>query len=251
MYRRGSQGGGGGGFGPALTPMVKRLLIANGVIFVFQLFLGPGFTYTFAVSVDGVLAGYLWQPFTYMWLHSPNSFLHILFNMFALWMFGGQLESVWGSRKFLRFYLTCGVGAGFTILIWNSMMVEYGVPTLGASGAIYGILMAFGLLWPDRRLTLIFPPIPVKAIYFIPFLFLIQMIGGGSNISHAGHLGGVLVALVLMRKQAGNVFSVFSTKRLRYRWHRFRMRGRLKAVRREDWDRRRRDQDDDDRPTFH
>lgn len=252
MYNRDRHGGGGGSFGPALTPMVKRLLIANVVVFVIQLFT-PGFTYTFAVSVDGMLTGYLWQPFTYMWLHSPGSFLHILFNMFALWMFGGSLERVWGSRKFLRFYLTCGIGAGFIILLWNSLTVEYGVPTLGASGAIFGILTAFALLWPNQQLWLIFPPIPIKAIYFIPFLFVMQMIGGGgSNISHAGHLGGVLVALVLMRKQAPSVFALLSTKGLRYRWHRFRMRNRLKSVQRDDWERRRRThQDDDDRPTFH
>ncbi len=103
MYDR--RGHSGGGFGPSLTPMVQRIMIINGVVWLLQL-MTPVVTALGAISVDGMLAGWLWQPFTYMWLHSPGSLMHILFNMFALWMFGGQLEAVWGSRRFLNFYLT-------------------------------------------------------------------------------------------------------------------------------------------------
>ncbi len=231
--------------------MVQRLMIANGVAWLAQMFLessGIPITALCAVSVTGFFSGLLWQPFTYMWLHGGA--MHIFFNMFALWMFGGTLESVWGARRFLRFYLICGVGAGFIILAWNSMFPDqYRVPTLGASGAIYGVLTAFSLMWPDRQIMLLFPPIPIKAIWFIPVLFVLQLgMSGGSNISHIGHLGGVLVAGYLMRAELRQYFG-FS--KLRYRWHRYRMRKRLRAVRREEWDKRRGGNDDDDRPTFH
>lgn len=231
-----------------LTPAVKWLLISNVAVFFVQLMFGlrSEFTWAFSVSVEGMLRGMLWQPFTYMWLHAGP--MHLLFNMFMLWMFGGTLEGVWGSRRFVRFYLTCGVGAGFVILFWNAIAVDPFVPTLGASGAIYGLLAAFALTWPDRTLFLIFPPIPIKAIWMIPLLFLLQVVFAGGNISHAGHLGGVLVAAVLMRKQLGGVIGF---KGLRYRWHRYRMRNRLRAVQRDDWERRRKSRDEDEPPKFH
>lgn len=244
---------GTGGFGPSLTPMVKRIMIGNGVVWLLQLLDRDGGTLTGlgAVSVDAVLSGQVWQPFTYMWLHDPSGFWHFAFNMFALWMFGSNLEQLWGSRRFLNFYLSCGIGAGFIIFGYNWMMGIH-APTLGASGAIFGVLTAYSLLYPDRTIMLLFPPIPLKAIWFIPFLFFMQIFFSPPNISHAGHLGGVIVAGVLMReylKAAINIPSV------RYRWHRYRMRNRLRAVRREEWEKQRQrraeDDDDDDRPTFH
>jgi membrane associated rhomboid family serine protease len=181
-----------------------------------------------------------------MWLHDPTSPWHLVMNMFSLWMFGGQLEMAWGSRRFLRFYLICGAGAGLIILAWNAL-VGVQVPTLGASGAIFGVLTAFSLLWPDRTIMLLFPPIPMRAIWFIPFLFAIQLaMGGQENVSTVGHLGGVVVAGILLRDELQKVLGVRS---LRYRWHRMRMRNRLRAVRREEDQRRKRA--DDDRPTFH
>jgi membrane associated rhomboid family serine protease len=228
-----------GGFGPALTPMVQRLLIANVAVFLLQILtqrslplvgwfaLTPGLVYE---------AGFIWQPFTYMWLHGGP--MHLLFNMFALWMFGGTMESVWGSRRLLRFYLICGVGAGVIILLWNTF-TAYAIPTLGASGAIYGLLLAFSLTFPDRTIMLLFPPVPMKAIWFIPFLFLMNLLfSGGQNISHIGHLGGVIVAAFLMRKEVRRYIGLSS---LRHRWHRWRMRKRLRSVRRDEWERRRDD----------
>jgi membrane associated rhomboid family serine protease len=247
VYGRGNRYASGFG-GDALPPAVKRLLIANVAVFLLQFLAtarGVDLAELFALSVEGVLRGMLWQPFTYMWLHGDA--LHLLFNMFGLWMFGAPLEQVWGSKRFLRFYLYCGSGAGLIILFWNSIALEPYVPTLGASGAVYGVLMGFSLTWPDRTILLIFPPIPIKAIWFIPVLFLMQItMSAGQPISHAGHLGGVIVALLLMRSE----FTRYANLRsLRYRWHRWRMRNRLRAVRREDWERRRKD--DDDRPTYH
>jgi membrane associated rhomboid family serine protease len=235
---------------PGMTPMVQRIMIACGVIWLLQLILGQRgipLDHYFAVSVWGVFSDlYVWQPFTYMWLHDPTSPWHLVMNMFSLWMFGGQLEMAWGSRRFLRFYLICGAGAGLIILAWNAL-VGVQVPTLGASGAIFGVLTAFSLLWPDRTIMLLFPPIPMRAIWFIPFLFAIQLaMGGQENVSTVGHLGGVVVAGILLRDELQKVLGVRS---LRYRWHRMRMRNRLRAVRREEDQRRKRA--DDDRPTFH
>ena len=112
MYGRGSQTG----FGPPSTPqIVKNLMIANGVVFILQL-ISPTVTALGTVSPDSVWLGFqFWRPFTYMWLHSPGAIFHILFNMFALWMFGSPLALFWGEKRFLRYYLVCGVGAGVLI----------------------------------------------------------------------------------------------------------------------------------------
>ncbi len=241
---------GGGQF--SLTPMIKYIMMANAVVWVLELFTGGNQTFMvpqFGVSWVGVIEHSLyWQPFTYMWLHSPDNFMHILFNMFALWMFGSELERLWGSERFLRFYLICGIGAGFIILFWNGLMggTTRFIPTVGASGAIYGVLIAFSLTWPDRTVMLLFPPIPMKAIWLGPMMIGIGLLLGGGDISHAGHLGGALIAALLMRSELTKYIG-FSN--LRYKFHRFRMRRRLRAVRDEEWERRRKD--DDDRPTFH
>jgi membrane associated rhomboid family serine protease len=243
-----------------MTPMVQRIMIACAVVWVLQIALGRSgipVEELAAVSVDGVFRhGFLWQPFTYMWLHSPGTPWHLVLNMFTLWMFGGQIEMVWGSRRFLRFYLICGAGAGVIILGWHALLgisdpIMRVIPTLGASGAIYGVLTAFSLLWPDRTIMLLFPPIPMRAIWFIPFLFAMQLaLGGDSNVSTVGHLGGVLVAGILLRAEVQRVIGVRS---LRYRWHRMRMRNKLRAVQRDEWEKRQKERENDDsnRPTFH
>ncbi len=235
---------------PGMTPMVQRIMIACALIWLLQLIAGRNgvpLEALGAVSVPGVFqGGFFWQPFTYMWLHSTDSPWHLVMNMFSLWMFGGQLEMAWGSRRFLRFYLLCGAGAGVIILGWNALIGE-SLPTLGASGAIYGVLTAFSLVWPDRTIMLLFPPIPMRAIWFIPFLFAIQLaMGGQGNVSTVGHLGGVLVAALLLRSEVQRVLGL---RTLRYRWHRMRMRNRLRAVRRDELETKRRS--DDDRPTIH
>jgi len=225
-----------GGFGPPVTPAVKGLLIANAVVFLVQNLADRSVPFTMLFSVTPALTlreHMFWQPFTYMWLH--GGFMHLLFNMIGLWMFGGGLESLWGSRRFLSYYLQCGVGAGLIILGWNSL-VEPAATTLGASGAIYGVLLAYALIWPDRQIMLLFPPVPIKAIWLIPLLFALQLMnGGGGRISHVGHLGGVIVGGWIMRERLGPYLSFGS---LRHRYQRWRMRNRLREVRREEWQRR-------------
>jgi membrane associated rhomboid family serine protease len=240
------------GFGPPVTPrVIKQILIANVAVFVAQHMLGGAFTLSFSVVPFRFWnEGYIWQPFTYMWLHSPGSLVHIGFNMLALWMFGSPLALVWGERRFLRFYLISGVGAGFLIAAWPAALVLFGavtpayaMPTLGASGAVYGVLLAYSLTWPDRTIMLLFPPIPIKAIYFIPFILAVNFLFGPPNVSHVGHIGGILVAWVLIRRYEGTSL-LPSLSVVRYRLQRWRMRRRLRAVRMEEWRNRSRYDDD-------
>lgn len=144
---------------------------------------------------------YLWQLFTYIFLHGDIP--HILFNLLALWMFGGELENLWGSRRFLFYFFFCGIGAGIvTVLCTIILTPQYQlIPIIGASGAIYGILLAFGWLFPNRPIYVYFLfPIPAK--YFVAIFGFLEFIyfsrGGGGGISHITHLGGLLFGFVYM-----------------------------------------------------
>jgi membrane associated rhomboid family serine protease len=257
VYGRGSPGI---GFGPPVTPdVIKYLLIANIGVFLLQNFFAstvivlPGGLP--APVIDGLFAvrpylvfqfGYVWQPATYMWLH--GGLAHVALNMFVLWMFGSQLALAWGPRRFFRFYLVCGIGAGVIIAAAPYLFYAMGVPraihipTVGASGAIYGVMLAYSLTWPDRTIMLIFPPVAFRAIWLIPIIFFMTIFFGGSNISHVGHLGGVVVGWLYLRRRGGPASGAFSVKQLRNRWHRYRMRQKLRAIRYEDHERRRDDE---------
>src|SRR3990172_10918825 len=148
--------------GGSVTPAIKFLLIANVAVFVLQTFTDYRMIRLFGLVPDLVLHNfYVWQVFTYQFLH--GGLFHILFNMLALWMFGGELERLWGSSSFLKYYFLCGVGAGICTVIFlpNSLS-----PTIGASGAIYGILMAYALLFPDRTVYIYFL-FPLKVKHFV------------------------------------------------------------------------------------
>jgi len=241
---------------PPITPMIKHIIFWNVGIWLLQsfdntqnLFQSYDGVPFFTVNLDGLERGYVWQPFTYMWLHAPDFPLHVMVNMFSLYMFGTQLEMLWGGRRFLRFYVICGVGAGLLIAFCN-WIFDQRIGTLGASGAVFGVLTAYALLWPNRQVMLLFPPIPIKAIWLIPMLFvMLYVLPGSAQVSHVAHLGGVLVAAFLLRSETQQVLNLGT---LRQRWNRYRMRGRLRAVRRDEWERRRRGGgNDDDRPTYH
>jgi len=254
-------------FGPPQTPdIIKNLMIANGVVFIAQL-IGPSIGLN--VTELGVVQPYavwhdfeLWRIFTYMWLHSPHSIFHIAFNMFALWMFGSPVASFWGDKRFLRYYMVCGVGAGFLIATLPFLVAMLGIPsagsevyeyTLGASGAIMGVLLAYSFTWPDRTVMLLFPPIPMKSIYLIPLIFLVEwMSSGSSNVSHVGHLAGVLVGWIYLVNE-GRTPGAPTPQSLLLKWRRFRMRQKIRAVHREDKNDRRRwhDKNDDDQRRFH
>ncbi|NIA30218.1 MAG: rhomboid family intramembrane serine protease [Actinobacteria bacterium] len=164
-----------------------------------------------------------WQLGTYLFLHNPKPpFFHILFNMFTLWMFGGEVEHVLGSKKFLRFYLMCGVGAGmFYILFnWNSP-----IPVIGASGAIFGVLVAFAVFFPERIITLLLffvLPVHLKAKHLVAIFIAItffssiqgQLSGVTSGVAYLAHLGGALVGYLLLR--GDSVFAKF-LREIRFR----------------------------------
>jgi membrane associated rhomboid family serine protease len=241
-------------FGPPATPqIVKNLIIANVVVFLAQM-ISPAVTQYGAVTPYLVWhEQYFWQPFTYMWLHAPGNPFHILFNMFALWMFGSPLALTWGEQRFLRYYLVCGVGAGAVIAIlpyvwiWLGFSAALVVPTLGASGAVMGVLLAYSFTWPDRTIMLIFPPIPIKALWLIPLILFMELTSGPGNVSHAGHLGGIVVGWIYLVRE-GRTPAAPNWKTLQLRYRRWRMRQKLRAVHDEE---RRRRWDDDDRPRFH
>ena len=253
LYGRG-YGGGGISFGPPYTPpVVKQLLITNAAVSAVQVLLGRQlpFDQIFAVVPRLALGSlWLWQPFTYMWLH--GGLLHLAMNCFMLWMFGSPLAMAWGAKRFVRFYLLCGVGAGFAIASWPYLAVQIGLAspatlgalTIGASGAIYGVLLAYSLTWPDRSLMFFPLPVAIRAIWLIPITFFLTVYADQSGVvSHIGHFGGVLVGWILLRR-GGTAAGLPTWTQLKWRWQRLRMRRRLRAVRwDEDASRQRRDDD--------
>jgi rhomboid family protein len=209
------------GFGFGMTPVVKQLLIANTAAFVLSILLQAA---GYGAIVDWLMLtpaafwrGAIWQPVTYLFLHA--GFFHILFNMLGLWMFGVEIERIWGSRRFLFYYFFTGIGAGLCVALVNPSSV---VATLGASGAIYGILLAFGMMFPDRPIFIWFVfPIPAK--YFvmifggIEFLSALSMPGGA--ISHVAHLGGLVIGFLYLRGRP----LYFDYRNRYYRWRRHRL----------------------------
>jgi membrane associated rhomboid family serine protease len=190
-------------FGYGLTPIIKKLMIVMGAMFLLQEFVS-GMIVVFIGLVPGLVwhEYFLWQLGTYIFLHGDIS--HILFNLLALWMFGGELESYWGAKKFLVYFFFCGIGAGISTVVFTMLFTpQYqSIPVIGASGAIYGILLAFGWLFPNRQIYIYFLfPIPAK--YFVIIFGLLEFIyfsrgGGGGGISHLTHLGGFLFGLLFM-----------------------------------------------------
>ena len=198
--------------------VIKNLLIINAAVFILQMIgeriiVSSGFTlselimkYFSLIPVNGIVAGtmggvpivwhfYPWQLITYQFMH--GGFAHIFFNMFVLWMFGMEVENLWGSKKFLTFYLTCGVAAGLSQL-FIAPMFSNPAPTIGASGAIFGVMIAFALIFPDRYIFLWFL-LPIKAKYLIGFLFVLEIFwigNAGSDVAHLAHLGGAVAGFI-------------------------------------------------------
>ena len=200
-----------GGFS-FFPPVIKNLLIINGAIFLVQVLgrsiaAGNGLSLAdtiikyFALIPLGTFADasfYPWQLITYQFLH--GGFGHIFFNMFALWMFGMEIENLWGSKKFLYYYLLCGVGAGLCHLFISPLFGEIAAPTIGASGAIFGVMIAFAMIFPNRYIFLYFF-IPIKAKYLITIFVIMEFMfvdSAGSNIAHLAHLGGALTGFIFL-----------------------------------------------------
>ncbi|HWQ27329.1 MAG TPA: rhomboid family intramembrane serine protease [Chlorobaculum sp.] len=192
-----------GGF-QVMPPAIKTIIIANVVVFLFQntpigqMLTALGALWPVASLNPEGYSFHFWQPFTYMFMHGGMT--HLFFNMFALWIFGAEIENYWGTKHFTTYYLVCGIGAAAINLLAT---VGDPYPTVGASGAIYGVLLAFGMMFPERYIFLYFL-FPVKAKYFVAGYALIEFISGlgsrgmgsGSNIAHFAHLGGMLVGFI-------------------------------------------------------
>ncbi len=189
-YARQYLGGGG------LPRGVKGLIVANSVIFLLMWLFERTtavqlFSRYFALyPVDVVTRLFVWQLATYLFLH--GGFFHILFNMMALWFFGKDLEDIWGTRRFLQFYFFCGIGAGLFVVLGNYLFSDPRIPTIGASGATYGVLLVCAVMWPDR--IIIFYIFPIKLKYFVMILGAIAFFSVrdlNSGVSDIAHLSGM------------------------------------------------------------
>ena len=185
------------------TEAIKILIGVNIIIFLLKIISQNPATPFFNPIVDlfglssSTVWPRIWQPFTYLFIH--KDFLHVFFNMFVLWMFGSELESIWGRKAFLRYYFTTGVSAGFVWLMLNLSNANHTLA--GASGAVYGILLAFGMMFPNRTVYLYFL-FPIKVKYLVMFLvateFILSM-STTSDISHITHLSAVVIGFVYLR----------------------------------------------------
>ena len=232
-------------FGPGpLSPAIRALIIANVVMFLGQ-WIFPDLAVYFGLIPAAVLRQFrVWQLVTYMFLH--GSFFHILFNMLALWMFGTELERMWGTRYFVRYYFATGVAAAATTVVISLLPFGfaervYFADTIGASGAIYGLLLAYGMAFPNRPIYIYFV-FPVPAKYFVMLMgaiaFLSSVSDAGGGVAHATHLGGLVAGYLILT--GGRIPPLADLKYRYLKWKIGRMKRKFDVYsggRRDDWDR--------------
>jgi membrane associated rhomboid family serine protease len=235
-------------FGPGpLSSAMKALIGANVLIFFAQSFI-RAITDTLGLVPFLVVTNlWIWQLGTYMFLH--GGLFHILFNMLALWMFGTELERIWGTRYFLKFYFVTGIGAGILTVLFSLLPFEasrqlYGSNVIGASGAVYGLLLAYGLYFPDRPIYM-YLVFPIPAKYFVMIMgaiaFYASFAGSGGGVANATHLGGLLVAYWYLKGVRMDPLGELKYRYLRWKINRTRKKfdvysgGRGRA---DDWNRR-------------
>jgi membrane associated rhomboid family serine protease len=187
---------------PPLPPVTRALLLINVAVFFLLPLVGPGFEAAFALWPLG--PNFMpWQVVTYAFLH--GSFNHLFFNMLGLWMFGGELEQVWGQRRFVVFFFASVIAAALTQLLVNFVLGS-GAPTVGASGGLFGLLLAFAMIFPNRIILLFFV-IPMKAKWLVALYGAIELYQGvyvlNSGVAHFAHLGGMLGGLLTLRYWRG------------------------------------------------
>ena len=226
-----SYGSNRGGFLSNIPTAVKNIIIINIMIMIMTSLNEEFMVEKFALFYPTSPFFHWWQPVTHMFMH--GGFWHLFFNMYTLYIFGSVLERVWGPKKFLIFYFVTGLGAAaiHTGVEWiqmqgwlaqaaegshSALMAIHSLkmtPTVGASGAIYGVLMGYAMLYPDSILTLIFPPISLKAKWFVLIFAAIELLTGvtgtGGGIAHFAHLGGLIFGYILIRvwKKKGTLYS--------------------------------------------
>ena len=188
---------------PSLPPVTKALILICVGIFCAQLLLPPVFEGLFALWPVQSGRFMPWQILSYSFLHGDPA--HLFFNMLALWMFGSEIERLWGTKRYVQFLLASALSAALIQLLWTFLM-DSRAPTVGASGATFGLLLAFGMLFPNRTIMPLFPPIPMKAKVFVAIfgaLELVLGVTGRSGIAHFAHLGGMLGGFLMIRYWRG------------------------------------------------
>lgn len=219
-YYYGNGGGGRQGFMSNMPAAVKNIIIINVLVYLMTRLKGNFMYENFALFYPTSPFFHWWQPLTHMFMH--GGFWHIFFNMYTLFIFGSVLERVWGTKKFLIYYFVTGLGAAavhtgvewIQMTHWMSQAAEGSIaaqasihalkmtPTVGASGAIYGLLMGYAMLYPDAIMSLIFPPISMKAKWFVLIFAAIELFTGvtgtGGGIAHFAHLGGLIFGFILL-----------------------------------------------------
>ena len=222
--------------GGPLTPVVKSILIACGATFILQHLAGERMLFIFGLIPRMVWNDFfLWQLVSYIFLH--GDIFHLLFNLLALYMFGCELERLWGSRFFLKYFFITGIGAGICTVFFTPSLL---IPTIGASGAVFGILLAYALYYPNQIVYLNFLfPIKIKYLVLIYGLltFYFSLSGTGGNIAHIAHLGGMVFGFIYLRPRFFKSFFSHQLLKLKYMW--LRRRYRMKY------------QDDDDEDNNH
>jgi membrane associated rhomboid family serine protease len=221
------------------TPAVKQLLIVTTAAFALQL-VGRMIGVPGALSLDGwliehlglipgaVLTGFVWQPVTYLFLH--GSLFHLVFNLLSLWMFGVDLERRWGRTAFLKYFFVCGIGAGLTCLLVSLLPFGFAQQmylsvTIGNSGAIFGLLMAYGMLFPNRTILFIIFPIPVWLFLVLTGAFVLVQAGSASGgVAHYAHLGGLLVGYLYLSIGRGGPWAEIKYRYVKWRMNRLKKR---------------------------
>ena len=232
-------------FGPGpVTPAVRMLLWANGLTYLATLFFPKLVPWLGLIPQQVIEARWIWQPVTYMFVHARSP-THILFNMLILWMFGVELERMWGTRFFARYYAITGVGAGLTaigasLLPVDALQATYALPTIGASGALYGLLLAFAMYFPDRPI-LMFMLFPIPAKYFVMILggiaFLLSASGGAPRVAHVAHLGGMVFGYLYLKGGGGGLTAEIKYRYVKWKMNRLRRKFDVYSGGRSDWDR--------------
>jgi membrane associated rhomboid family serine protease len=191
-----------------IPTITRNLLIVNVLVFILQGLLSTNLEVLGGLYYFDSPQFRLWQPLTYMFMH--GGWTHLFFNMFALWMFGGIIEQTLGDKRFITYYMVCGLGAALTqeLAQWVAVsftgdVTAYYTCTVGASGAIYGILLAFGMLYPDEKMFIFPLPVPIKAKWFVCGYVVIELFSAlsqrGDGVAHVAHLGGMLFGWLLLR----------------------------------------------------
>ncbi len=233
-------------FGPGpLTPAVKWIIWSNIALFVACAVFPPLTVYLGLIPEAVIERGWIWQPATYMFLHAGIA--HILFNMLGVWMFGVELERRWGTTFFVKYYAVTGVGAAVTTIVvsllpFAATAAAYGANTIGASGALYGLLLAYALYYPDRPI-LMFMLFPVPAKYFVMILggisFLLSVSGGGPGVAHIAHLGGLIFGYLYLKGGGGGIAAEIKYRYVKWKMNRLRRKFDVYSGGggRSDWDR--------------